>query len=149
MPSLDTAFTFAKMNDFTVLIAENLKFNMSRAFEKSLCIDVRVDKGLLRFAACLLIGRKQLFLAPHDAHAAPAATCRGFQDERKADFAGFLAQLLFAFDDAIASRNRWQSRGLNLAARAVLFPHHLNYFGRRPDKGDLGGLANLREVCVL
>ena len=107
-----------------------------------------VPKCLLRLAARRLIGVQKLFLLVHDAHPAPAAARRSFDNERKADFPGFLGELIFAFDDAFAAGNGGHAQRLHFAARAVLLSHHLDDFGRGSDERDFGSFADLGEIGI-
>ena len=117
--------------------------------EEALGVDVRIAEGLLGFAAGGLIGGKQFFLAAHDAHAAAAASSYGFEDQGIADAGGFLAQLFFALDDALASGNGGEAGGFHFAAGAVFFAHHFDHFGGGANEGDLGSFADFGEIGVL
>src|SRR5580704_13562600 len=136
------------MNDFAVLISQHLEFDMPRMLEKLLDVDVWRAKRLLRLAPRRFVGVQELFLFADHSHAAPAAARGGFNNERKANALSFLSKLLLALHDTFAAGHRGYSEGLHFPARAVLFAHHLNDFGRRPDKGDFRGFADLRKVGV-
>src|SRR4029077_3501296 len=146
---LDAAFPLAQMDDLAMLIAEHLKLDVSRMLQKPLCIYVWISKGLLRFAARRLIGRKQLALVAHYAHAAPAAAGYGFEDQRVADSRRLLAQLLFPFDDSVASGDGWKARSFHFPPRTVFLSHHFDDFGGRTNEGNLGSFAHLGKVGVL
>src|SRR5258708_26541476 len=97
------------MNDLAVLITKHLKLDVPRMPQKPLRIHVRISKCLLRFAARRLIRGKQFALVAHNAHAAPAATGYGLEDQRIADSRGLLPKLLLPFDAAVAAGNRRQT----------------------------------------
>ena len=56
--ALDAAFPLAQVNDFAVLVAEHLKFDVPRVLDKFLRVHVGIAKGLLRFAAGRLVGSR-------------------------------------------------------------------------------------------
>ena len=92
---------------------------------------------------------QEFFLLANHAHAAPAAARGSFDDQRKSNFLRFFRELLFSFDNAIAAGHRGHAERLHFAARAVLFAHHRDQFGGRPNESDVRGFADLREVRVL
>src|ERR1700682_1318954 len=134
MPPLDAAFPLAQMNHFAVLIAENLGFNVPRMVNKLFCINVGIPKSLLCFSARRLIGTQQFFLPAYYAHAAPTAARRRLEDQWVTNLGGFLVKLLFPLYHCIAAGNGGQPRCSDLPARAVLVPHHFNYFWSWSDK---------------
>src|SRR5712664_4075168 len=105
-------------------------------------------EGLLRFTARRLVRCQELFLAANHAHAAAAATRGSFQNQGIPDARRFLRKLLFAFDDAVASRDGGQAGGLHFPARAVLLSHYFDNFRPWTDESDFGSFANLGEICV-
>src|SRR5882757_7265153 len=148
MAALDGTFALAQMNDFAVLIAQNLKFNVSRIFNEALGVNVGRAKGLLRLAARRFVRGQKFFLLAHHAHAATAAAGNRLHNQREAYFRGFFGQLFFALDRAIAPWNRWQTRAFHFTARAILFAHHFNYFRSRANKRNFRGFADFGEICV-
>src|SRR5712671_4240499 len=142
---LNAAFPLAEMNDFAVLVAKHLKFNVTRVLQKSLRVHIRIPKGLLRLAARCLICRKQLILIAHNAHSPATTTSHGFQDQRIADSRRLFAKLLFAFDDTLAPGNGRQSSRFYFPSCAVFLPHHFDDFRSRAYKRNLRSLANLGE----
>src|SRR5262252_1618644 len=148
MPSLNAALAFAQVNHFAVLVAQHLKLDMARKLEKLFHINVGSAERLLRLAPRGLIRAQQFFLLAHYAHTPPAATGRGFQDQRVTEALRFLPELLFSLHHAVAPRNRWQARCLYLAARAVLLAHQLNDFRSWPDESNFRSLTHLCKVCV-
>ena len=93
--------------------------------------------------------RDQFLLRAHHAHAAPAAALGGLDHQRKADFGRDSLGRVFVRHHSGAARNDRQARGGHFRARAVLFAHHANHFRRRPDKGDVRGLADFGEIGIL
>src|SRR5215831_7849478 len=148
MSSLNAAFAFAQVNDFAVLVAQHLKLDMARKFEKLFHINVGGAERLLRLAPRGLIRVQQFFRFAHYAHTPPAATGRGFQDQRVTDALRFPRELLFSFHDAVAPGNRWQAHRLYLTARAVLLTHQLDDFRSWPDESNFRSLTDLCKVCV-
>src|SRR6267142_5210639 len=148
VPPLDAALAFAKVDYFSVLVAQDLKLDVAGMFEKFFRVHVRRAKGLLRFTARRLVRCQQLLLAAHHAHASAAATGGSLQNQGISDARRFFCKLLFAFDDAVAPRYGGQAGGLHFPARAVLLSHHFDNFRPWTDEGDFGSFANLGEICV-
>ena len=90
------------------------------------------------------------FLGPlHDAHAAPAAARRRFQNDRIPDFLRQRQRLLRTLQHA---RRAGQHRHAHLAhegARPLLDAHQPDHFRLRADELDARGLADLRELGIL
>src|SRR5258708_36305130 len=137
------------MNDFAVLIAQHLELDMPRMLQDPLCVNVGVPEGLLRLAARGLVRGQQLSLVADNPHSPPAAAGHGFQDQGMPDPRGFLGELLFSFNDAVAPRYRRQPGSFHLSPRADLLAHHLDDFRCRTDKGNLQRLENLRVIITL
>src|ERR1700680_1502869 len=136
------------MDYLAVLVAQNLKLDMTRMLEELLRVDVRGSKCLLALAARRFVGVQKLFLLVHHAHASPAATRGSLDDQRKTNSLGFFGELLFPFHNAFTARNRGHAQRLHFPARTVFFTHHLDDFGSWANKGDLRGFAHLCEVGV-
>src|ERR1700730_6262408 len=137
------------MNNLAVLIPQHLKLDVPRTLQKTLRVHVWIAKGLLGFTASRLIRGEQFALVANDAHSAASSSSYRFKDQRIPYPRRLLAQLLFAFHNPLASGNRREPRSFHLAPRAILFSHHLDHFGSRPDESNFGSLAHFREISVL
>jgi hypothetical protein len=146
---LNRALPLAQVNHFAVLVAEHLEFDVPRALDEPLGVNVRRAKCLLRLAPRRLVGGQQFLLLAYRAHTAPAAARHRFQNQRIADLCRFLGKLLFPFDGPVASRDGRQPGVFHFAPRAVLLAHHFNDFRPRTDEGNLGRFAHFREVRIL
>src|SRR5258707_5198002 len=101
------------MDHFAMLVAQHLKFDVTRMLEEFFRINVWRAKGLLRLAARRLICGKKFILLAHHPHTAASSACGGFENERIPDMRRFFRQLLFPFNDAIAPGNGGQTCGLH------------------------------------
>ena len=107
MPALDGAFALAERDDVAVLVGQHLELDVPRPLDELLHIEIAVAEGVRRFGMCGLEERGQLLRGAHDAHAAPAAACRSFEDDRIADGLRPVESFVFGLDDALrAGQNR-------------------------------------------
>src|SRR5216684_2827258 len=105
VPPLDAAFALAKMDHLPMLVAQHLKLDVPRMLKKFFRVYVRSAKGLLRLATCRLVSGQQLILLAHHPHASATSACGGFENERIPDVRRFFRELVFPFNNALASWN--------------------------------------------
>ena len=86
--ALDGAIALVEVDDVAVLVAEDLDFDVLGALDVALEEDGGVAEGVLGFGTGLGEEAGELGRFFDDAHAAPAATEGGLDDEREADFVG-------------------------------------------------------------
>src|SRR5688572_15713350 len=85
---LDRTIPFAKMNDMSMPVGEDLKLNVMRPFDVFLEKDTAVAEGSLRFACGDLHVFSQFCIRPHDPESPTAAAGTRFNDDRIADLPG-------------------------------------------------------------
>src|SRR5215467_2914787 len=100
------------MHDGAMLIAEHLKFDMSRRLDVLLEVDVGDAEGGLSLALGRLERVREFRRVFDDAHAAAAAAGRRLDDDGIADILGDLDGLVFALDWTVAP---WQNRHAGFA----------------------------------
>src|SRR6202165_128745 len=105
------------MDHFSMLVSQHLKFDVTRMLEEFFRINVRRAKGLLRLATGRLVSGQKFILLAHHPHAAATSARGGFENERIPDVRRLFGELLFPFNDALASRNSRQTCGLNFTPR--------------------------------
>src|SRR5262245_18811042 len=106
------------MQDVAVLIAENLYLYVASNLDIFFNIDGRIVEGRLRFLLRCGKSWQEFREAANDTHTAPAAACRGLDDDRIADFFGYLYRFIFVFDDAIKARCDWHACGFHGRTRS-------------------------------
>ncbi|KAF1056957.1 MAG: hypothetical protein GAK44_00036 [Pseudomonas delhiensis] len=77
MTSLQRTVTLPQVADLAAAIADHLHFDMPRAFDQALDIQVAVAKGGARFGLATGVGRRDLVGLAHGAHAPPATAGQG------------------------------------------------------------------------
>src|SRR6266545_3618590 len=137
MPALDRALALEEMRDVAQRVREELDLHVPRALEVALAEDALVPEGRLRLTARGCERLLQLAGLANDAHPAPAAACRGLDDERESDLA------------RLAGRHDRNARIQCDALRFELVAARAQCLGRRPYPCQLGGLNGLGEVRVL
>jgi len=120
------------MNDFAVLIAQHLKFDVPRIFDKTLsvnigsaerlCASLRAVSYAARSSSCLRTTR-----IPRPPPPATAFKISGYPI-----FAASLASCFLALDRAVASRNRRQTSTLHFTRARSFSPIISIIFGRGP-----------------
>src|SRR5260370_7853029 len=93
------------MDHFAMLVAQHLKFDVTRMLEEFFRINVWRAKGLLRLAARRLICGKKFILLAHHPHTAASSACGGFENERIPDIRRFFRHLLSPFNNATPPAN--------------------------------------------
>src|SRR5687768_5148998 len=145
MPTLDRAFTLAKMHAISVFVRQYLYFNVPRSFY----ISLDINGTILECGESLILGRFkvrfQLAFRTYDPHSASAAAGSGLYDHRKADLFGDLHRFICRFDRFGAAG---QDRNAGCGHRPPgldLIAHHRYNFMARPDEFYIAVFADLRE----
>ena len=147
--TLDRTLALPQRHDVPVLIGQHLKLNVPRLLDELLHVEVAIAEGVSRLGVCRLEEARQFFFRADDAHAAPASTRGGLEDNRIADRLRPLQRLALTLDHALRPG---QDRHLGLFhghARLFLFAHQPRHLRRRSDELDVRGAAHFGKVRVL
>ena len=149
MPALDRALALVERGHIAVLVGQHLELDVARLLDELLHVEIAVAEGICRLAVGGVEEIGQLLGAADDSHAAPAAARLGLEDHRETDLLGPVLRLFHPGKNAVgAGKNRHFSL-LHRLARLLLFAHQTGDLGRRTDKLDVRGAADLGEVGVL
>jgi len=149
MSALKRAFSFAKMDHMTMLIRQDLEFNVPCGCDKLFQVDVSIAKRSLRFAPGSMQEGRKLLGGDNLPHAFSAAAGGGFDEQGKADLRGdgddlIVAQGALAF---CAGNNGYPGCG-NGGARNRFVAHCGNRAGARPDECQPGFFDFARKVIA-
>ncbi len=146
--ALGRAVALAQGNDGAVAVAEELHLDVARALDELL----QEQAGVLEVGAGQalngVIGRIQLGLVAHQAHADAATAGRALEHHGVADAKGFLPCVGRVLQQATAGQERHLML-LGQRARGVLQAECPHLPGRGPDEGDARVLTGLGEGGVL
>src|SRR5271156_6277334 len=148
MPALDGTLALSKAHDISVLVAQNLEFNVAWALDVLPQIKVTVPEGSRRFGLRGTVQTRQLILVSHDPHAAPTAAGRRFQNDRKLDLPRPLQRFFLGLDHAVRPRKYGNAVLFHGGARLFFFAHEPDDIRRGPDEFDMASLANGGKVGV-
>ena len=146
---LDRAIAFAKMNNSTMTIGDDLKLNVMRIHNQLLDIDVRISERFLRFHSRRVITIHQTRFVVRGAHPTTATARNGFDHHRVTNFLRDLRRFLVVGDNAIASGCHRDAGFASARARHVFVAHFLNHVRRRPNEFDFATLDHFGKVRVL
>src|SRR5437016_9046232 len=85
MAALNAALALSEADNAAVRVSEYLELNVAGPLDILLHVEVAVAEGGSGFRGSGFEQSRQLFLITNDAHAPAAATCRRFNNDRKAD----------------------------------------------------------------
>src|SRR5262249_53823060 len=137
------------VDNVAVIVAEHLDFDVSRVGDVFLKVDAAVFERGLGLGAGHVVSVEEFVLTVSDAHATPAATCRGLDQHRITDPPGFFDRSLFVFDQALAAGRDRDARGLHRSLGLRFVAHYPDDFGRRADESDVAFAADLGEMRIL
>ena len=147
--ALDRTFAFAQIDTIAVGVAQHLNFDVARLGDEFLDKDTIIAKAI----GGLVLGRLEplagLFVVPRDTHPLAAATGRGLQHHRIADFVRDLHRLVRVFDQPHVAGDRGNTGLLRDFLGGDLVAHLLDRALRGADKGDASGLERFGEFRVL
>src|SRR5690349_16814807 len=146
MAALNRTFAFAKVNALPKLISQHLNLDMPRLFDITLDVDTAVVESSGGFGRGGLECFAELTFRTDDAHAAPAATCRSFHDQRKTDFPREFQAVFFRRHGVGTTGHDGQPRLVHHAPRFNLVAHQPNHVRLWPNELNVAGFANLGEV---
>src|SRR5215212_5804848 len=104
MSSLNRAVALAEVDAVSVLVGEDLNLDVARVLDVLLDVDVAVLKRRGRLGRGRAHGGAEFLFRADDAHAAPAASGRGLDDDGVADLARERGGLLLALQGVGAAR---------------------------------------------
>ena len=148
MATLDRAIALVEMNDVSVLVGDDLDFDVPRAIDVAFEIDAGVTEGCFGF--CLGLGDSvlQRGFVEGDAHSFSSTTCGGFDQDGEADFAGGVDRVFFAFDQAVAAGDDRYTGGDGHFSGGVFVTEFFHRFGARADEFEVAAAADFVEVGV-
>src|SRR5262245_38465966 len=103
MTALNRTLSLAEINTVSVLVGQDLDFDVTRVFDKTLDINVAALECCSSFSGCGFQRVAQLVFRFHHAHAATAAPGGSFHDYGKADLARELDGFCFRFQGPFAA----------------------------------------------
>ena len=128
MPALDRTFALAEMHGAAVRVGQHLKLDVARIAQIAFEQDGVVAERGQRFAFGRIERLVELRERFHHAHAAAAAAGAGFDQQRKTDALGFLAQRRKALIVAFVARHHRHVELAHAALRIDLAAHRLHRF---------------------
>ncbi len=149
MAALHRTFPLAEMDDISVLVAENLDFNVPRLNDIFLDVHFATFERALGFTCRVAQGGFEVRIPVDPAHTLATAACRCLYDYRESDFAGD-APCLGRIAHTI--RGSWHDRHAGRDgdfARLGLRPHHSNALRRGTDEGNSLPLTSRGEFGIL
>ena len=146
--ALDGAIALVEVDDVSVLVAEDLHFDVFGALDVALEEDGVVSEGILRFFLGFFEAGLELGRFFDDAHAATAATEGGFDDEGKADLMRYREGLVRVGDGVVGSGEDGDVGGDGLSAGRGFIAHGAEEVGGGSDEGDAFTGAGAGEVGI-
>ena len=147
--TLHGAIAFPKVDDVSVLVGDDLHFDVPRMFDELLDVEIAAAERRLGLRLGLGNGRFERQIICRDAHSAPAAARRGFDQHGEADLLGNSDGFILVAHQAFTAGNRRDVGLLGEGARRVLVAEQFHCFLGRSDELDVTTAANVREVGVL
>ena len=114
------------MNDVTVTIGNDLKFDVMRIDDQLLDINLFIPEGFLRLVTRAVKSRFEAWFIMRAAHPAPATAGSGFNHHRVTDLPCDFNRIAFRLDDPIASRRHWHAGFPGLGAGRIFIAHGLH-----------------------
>jgi hypothetical protein len=148
VPPLNGTIPLVKMNQIAMRITKDLDLEMFGFFDVFFQKNISVTKGSKGLGCSTLEPFQQFFLVVGHAHAPPAASGTGFDDDRVAGAFCEKQSLLLSRDRFLRARNSWNARFQgNLAAGYFIAETSLN-IRCRPDKCDSGTLTGFGKISI-
>src|SRR5260370_6699256 len=145
---LNRALALPQADDVAVLVRQHLEFDMARILDIAFQVKVAVAGGGRGLRLRLPVQAGQLVFSAHDAHAASAATRRGFEDDGKLGFPLPLARFFLGGDYAVRAGKDRYAVLFHGGASFFFLAHQPDDIGSRPDELDVAGFADFREIGV-
>ena len=148
MAALHRAIAFAEVDDLTVGIGQDLKFDVPGLLDVLLDINLAVAEGFFGFVAGDVVFFGEGDVVVRDAHAAATAAGDSFDDYRITDFAGDFNRFGFRIHRAIRARYDRYACFSDGVFGDRLITHHFDGFRFGADKLDVTRFALLGEFGV-
>src|SRR4029077_16278575 len=147
---LHRAVALAEVNDVAVAVRQHLEFDVPRALQEFLHVHLVIAEGGVCLGARDADRVQERSVGVHHAHAAPAATARGLDNDRVADVTGD-AQALIPVIPERAIRTGYARHAVRLhdADRRDLVAHGANGLGLGSDEDETALLDPFGKIRIL
>ena len=149
MTTLNRALAVEQMDQVSVIVSEDLNFNVARAVDVLLQKQSAVAESFLGFAARCFNRGFELACVANDSHAFAAAASRSFDHDRQTDRSGVSAQDCERLILSVVARNNWNTRLSHQPSSRALQTHLANRVRRWPDERESRSFAGFGKVGVL
>jgi hypothetical protein len=150
VPALHRAVAFAEIDRITVLIGQDLDFDMTRLQQELLHIDRAIAERGQGLAPRHGHGIDELSLAWHDTHATPAATTSRLDDDRIADRTRHARDLVRILGQGpIRTWHHGHACLFHGGLGGNLVAHQTDRVGLGTDEDEAGTFDLLGKICVL
>src|SRR5262249_1999209 len=137
------------MDDVSMAIGHDLKFNVARIYDELLQVHLIVSKCFLRLMTRAVESGFKAWLIVRSAHPPPAAPARRLNHHRVPELFCDFHRFILCLNDSIAA-GRYRHAGFARSrTSSVLIAHGLHRTGRRPDELDVAAFTDLHEMRVL
>ena len=136
------------MHNVALRIAQNLNFDMFRAFKVFFKVNFIAAESLHSFGFSHVVYGFQIFVAVYHAHAAPAAAVNGFKHNGEAVRLHKTVNVFNAVNRAVAARNHRNAGKFGLFARINFVAEHNKVLKARADKDNAFFGAAFCKVAV-
>ncbi len=147
--ALHRTIALVEVQQVTVMIGEDLHFQVPRPRQIFFEENARVAESRARFALRFFKQRRESRGIAHHAHAAPAATHGGFDDDRIADLGGNFLRFGNGLDGIFGARQYRDTGRRRQLARGSLVAKKFQQCRRRAYESNSGLFAGARERRVL
>src|SRR5215212_6158729 len=149
MTPLNRTFSFKQMPAVSLRIAYELKFDVPDTLEVFF-----YKQGCLAKSCARLCGRhfellSQLLFIVSKSNASASTSKGGLEQNRVAGFVSNISRFVHIFNNAIASRHRWNFGLFHDSFAFHLVASKFHSFASWPDKDDTIFFAHLRKVLIL
>ncbi len=148
MTALHGTFALSQVDDVSVIITQNLNFNVARVFNILFDINAAVFECDFGFGASSLVSAGQFRAVASDTHSSPAASGCRFNQHWITDVLSFSERFFFVFNQAVAAGGHGNTSGFHRPFGFRLIPHHANGIRAWANEGDITFSANFSEVSI-
>ena len=149
VPPLDGTLALSQVNRVSMLVSQDLHFDVSRVNHRLLDIDFTISERALRFALRRLQRQFQLAGRMHQAHTLPTAARSSLEHYGEADLRSDAFRFRERLESARSARHQRHSSFLHRLPRPRFRAHHLHRSrGWAHELHSYVG-TRLRELCIL